>query len=224
MVTIVTAASSNHFKTVKQFLNCLPKSYNIIFYDIGLSDIEQDSLKNNFPHVQHRVFNFSDYPDFIRLTSKDAGAYAWKPIIINQVYSESDDILIWCDSGNMIKNDIEKMLEVTRTNKVYTPISAGTIAKWTHPTCIKNMNMNPNFIHKKMRNAAIVSFLSKDPFVLNFLNEWKNYALLKDISLPDGADRSNHRHDQSILTILFYKHNIPEVDSVFGFDIHKDID
>jgi len=224
MPTIVTAASSNHFKTINQFLKCLPTSYNIIFYDIGLSESERSLLKNTFPHVNHRIFNFSEYPDFVKLSSKDAGAYAWKPIIINEVYSETNDILIWCDSGNFIKNDINQMIDVTRNNKIYTPISSGTIRRWTHPTCIKTMNMNPDFIDKQMRNAAVVSFLSNDSMVSKFLNEWKTCALIKDNSLPDGADRSNHRHDQSILTILFYNYNIPLVDIRLGFDIHRDID
>jgi hypothetical protein len=224
MITIVTAASSNHYKTVNQFFNSILQGYNIIFYDIGLTTDEQIKLLEKFPHITYRKFDFSMYPSFVHLSSKDAGAYAWKPIIINEVYAETTDILIWCDSGNMMKNDIQKMLEITRNNKIYTPISSGTIQTWTHPTSIKTMNMDPSFINKKMRNAALVSFVSNDCNVLSFVNEWKELALIKDISLPSGADRSNHRHDQSILTNLFYKYKITEVDSAFGFDIHKDID
>jgi hypothetical protein len=179
-----------------------------------------------FPNTSVKIFDFEKYPIHVHLSSQDAGAYAWKPIIIDEVYnsSKSTDVLLWCDAGNIINNDIHHCIEVIKTNKVYSATSSADIARWTHPTSIRNLRMPPEYLSYKLRNAAFVGLLCNDETVKSFVNEWKTLSLNKDIILPSGANRSNHRHDQSILSYLYYKFNVPNVDNYIGHSIHNDID
>jgi len=224
-ITVLTAASSNHFKTVIQFLKSVPPSFPVIFYDIGLSNAEFAELKNKFPAVQHRTWDFSKYPDWMALSAPCSGAYAWKPLIISEVYSElKDGILLWQDSGNIMNNEIYHLKSIIEKNKIYSPTSSGTISTWTHPTALRCMKVPDSFLSLQKRNAAAIGLLCNDRFVLNFVNEFVELAQIKDVILPEGADRLNHRHDQSILTCLYYKYGIPREDRYIGFTIHNDVD
>jgi len=220
MVVFVTAASSNHFKSACQFLGTI-KNQNVIFYDIGLTQTEADDLKNRF-QIDYRMFPFEKYPDFVSLSAQDAGAYAWKPIIISDVYPEIHDILIWCDSGNKV-TDASALIRCIQTHSVYTPTSSGTLSRWTHPTALAGLGVPKSWYGFAMRNAACVGF-TKGVYAESFISEWKALALNKEISLPLGANRSNHRWDQSILTFLYYKYRVPRYDDYVGFSIHNDID
>ena len=216
-LTFVTAASSNHFRSLCQLLETL-RGQRVFVYDIGLTYREGLHIRTRF-RVVFRVFNFHQYPPHVSMSSQDAGAYAWKPIIVSEVFSEIDGVLVWCDAGDKIANP-SALEECVRRLGFYTPISSGTLSKWTHPTTLNTMDVPEKWYGYTMRNAACVGFLKgfADPIV----DEWKICAMNKDIILPVGADRSNHRHDQSILTILYYRHKM-DSDEYVGFSIHNDI-
>lgn len=216
-VTIVTAASSNHFRSLQQFLSSVPSGPRVIVYDIGLTSAEASQIPSIVP------FDFDAYPDFVRLASLDAGAYAWKPAIIHEVCSRATGIVIWCDAGNIIQN-LPELVRVIKHCGVYSAISSGSFRRWTHPTACSHLPKSDTFLDRQMRNAACVGIDLSAPRAREFVNEWKSLALRKEISLPDGASRSNHRHDQSILTYLLYMYGFVLNDNKVGHTIHNDVE
>lgn len=217
--TFVTAASSNHFKSLCQLLETL-RGQRVFVYDLGLTSGERDHICSTF-EVIYRTFPFHHYPPHVSLSAQDAGAYAWKPIIVSDVFAEIDGVLIWCDAGNKVTDPVA-LEQCVRSTGVYTPTSSGTIATWTHPIALATMGVPKQWYGFTMRNAACIGFLkgSADPLVA----EWRSFALDKNAILPLGANRSNHRHDQSILTFLYYKYKVVRRDEYVGFSIHNDID
>jgi hypothetical protein len=221
MPTFVTAASSNHFKSLCQFLGTVI-GQDVYVYDLGLSQSEVHHIRSTF-NIVYRVFQFDKYPEFVKLTSPDAGAYAWKPILIADVYSETQGTLIWCDAGNKL-TDLNALLRCIEEDIVYTPTSANRVIDWTHPTALSAMDVSMLHFNKQMRNAAIVGF-KRDVRSMKLISDWRSYALNKHASLPSGANRNNHRHDQSILTVLYYRHLLPRTrHTCEGVTIHNDID
>ena len=219
-ITVVTAASSNHYKTLLQFLRSVPTGYRTVVYDLGLSEQEISKLPSS---VMYRKFNFSIYPEFVCLSSPDAGAYAWKPCIVNDVCNEFGGIVLWCDAGDIL-TDIRALIRSASACGVYSGISGGTFVTWTHPTARQNLPGSDRFLNLQMRNAACIGVDWSNPIAQRLIREWKGYALRQEISLPPGASRANHRHDQSILTYLIYSYGIPRIDYQTGFTIHNDID
>lgn len=217
--TFVTAASSNHFKSLCQLLETL-RGQCVFVYDLGLTPSEGNHIRSTF-NVTFRVFPFHLYPSYMSITAQDAGAYAWKPIIVSDVFAEIDGVLIWCDAGNKV-TDPAALENCVRSVGVYTPTSSGTLTTWTHPIALATMGVPRQWYSFDMRNAACIGFLkgSADAFVA----EWRSFALDKNAILPVGANRSNHRHDQSILTFLYYKYKVVRRDEYVGFSIHNDID
>ena len=216
-ITIVTAASSNHFRSVLQFLGTIPQGVRVVVYDIGLTPAERSQL----PSV--RSFDFDAYPPFLRLSAPDAGAYAWKPVIVYDVCREFGGIVVWCDAGNKLRN-LSQLVTATRHCGVYSATSMGTFREWTHPTARAAMVGSEKFHRQPMRNAACVGIDWSNTQAQYLIHDWKTLALRKEISLPNGANRLNHRHDQSLLTYLLYAYKLPLIDEKVGHTIHNDID
>jgi len=217
-ITLVTATSSNHYKSLLQFLRSVPTGIRTIVYDIGLTETEKETL----PCIC-RKFDFSKYPEFIHLSSRDSGAYAWKPCIVYDICQEFGGIVIWCDSGNII-TDIHIIIRSTLTCGVYSSITGGTFAQWTHPSSRSHLPNSREFLTRPMRNAACIGIDWKNSNAQKLIYDWKFFALHKEIILPVEANRSNHRHDQSILTYLIYSYQFPLIDEKLGYTIHNDID
>ena len=58
------------------------------------------------------------------------------------------------------------------------------------------------------------------------IHKWKELALVKECIAPVGSNRSNHRQDQSILSILIYQSTLWQkmATSLLGVKVHQDID
>lgn len=221
---VVSASSSNHVRSLQQFLRTVPHTIHTIVYDIGLLSHETHDLRNEFPRLELRTFHFDAYPPHVRLTSPDAGAYAWKPILIAEVCREyANHYVLWCDAGNKIY-DLPAVVRLIQQCGVYSSSTSGTVRDWTHPQALLNMVVPGSYLDRPMRNAACVGMDTSYPLVRKFVDAWRSYALNKDVILPEGANRSNHRHDQSILTYLMYSYGFPLIDYKIGYTIHNDID
>ena len=89
-LVLVTGSSSSHFKRLYQFLESIhifePNTKTVV-YDLGLKDIERDTLLRDFKNIDLRKFDFDKYPDYVNININD-GEYAWKPIIIDTVLNE----------------------------------------------------------------------------------------------------------------------------------------
>jgi hypothetical protein len=225
MITIVTAASSNHYKSAKQFLRSCVNTYAyVIFYDIGLTEKEVRNLQSEFPYVIYRKLDWSKLPDFAHLSQPHAGAYAWKPYIIHEVYNEcKEGEMIWCDAGNVI-TDLHELQNVTRQFGIYSPRSSFAVFEMTHEDCLQEMKVPQKYWYNIMRNAALVGFCCGDKLIATFIDQWKEYAMRKEIIIPKRSTRANHRWDQSILTCLMYMWDVRSPLEIIGAKIHQDCD
>eukprot|EP01084_Bolivina_argentea_P155807 271510_1 len=57
------------------------------------------------------------------------------------------------------------------------------------------------------RNGAIIAFDYDVQWVQQFVEDWKDCAMVKACIAPQGSSRANHRQDQAALTLLFYQYN-----------------
>lgn len=213
----LTAASSNHFRSLLQFLKSLSGA-PVIVYDIGLTASEVAEIKS-MP-VQYRMFDWTSVPPWGLLTAPNAGSYVWKPVIIQAVCQEAHDIVIWCDAGNMLTN-LSALEAHVREAKLYTPTSSNSLQQWTHETCIAGVGVKMRHLGRDMRNAAIIGFVVTDPVVKQFVDEWRLCCLKESLIV---GSRDNHRWDQSILTCLFYKYHRSCSDRNIGITIQNDCD
>jgi hypothetical protein len=180
----------------------------IVFYDLGFKDEQIINLKNIFKKVIFKKFNFNEYPEHISL-EKYYGlncTYAWKPIIFNKVCEEYKNLVYWFDTRSYF-TDFTNIITILNKYHIYSPISSGNIKMWTYPTTFKYMDVGYKYLEYNSRAAGIIGVNYNTEWCKDLVTEWKNLALIKECISPNFSDRTNHRQDQSILSILYYKYN-----------------
>ena len=240
-ILFVTGASSNHFKTLLQLLCNLSglkianPSMNVIVWDLGLSAYQLEFIKLEFSEFHVERFPFEKFPDWFDIT-KEAGQYAWKPhIIASSVdYAKNMDnsFLCWVDSGDLFYDlNLNPLIEYLSAYDLYSPISSGDIKQWTHPEMLKFFKVKSwpfSVISLPIRNGAFLAFNVQKESVRNFINEFKDLASNRSCIAPTGSDRSNHRQDQALFSLLYYRYlyqlKYPYNDRYLGFTIHNDVD
>ncbi len=227
-LTIVTGCDSSHFKSQVQFLNSLyhhEPNIKTIYYDFGISEEQRKLILNNFPCVIIKKFDFARYPDYFDI-KKNAGEYAWKPIIVcNELLLNRENVL-WMDAGNIITDKLNTLRRIIYFRGFYSPFSAGSVKQWTHEKMLSYFNLEEKFHTKPNLAACSVAFNPSFKRAINLAIAWKCFALEKETIAPMGSDRSNHRQDQALLTVLAYKFNMVKrmPKRYYGFDVHRDID
>jgi hypothetical protein len=204
-LTIVTAASSNHFRCLKNLLYSLSlheRKTPVIVYDLGLQEAECAELR----HLGwlRRRFAFENYPAHVDIRVA-RGQYAWKPIIIAEVFRSVGGMVLWLDAGNLVHRRLRKIRRALSTQGLYSPLSSGNIARWTHPGTLQSLKVSPRLLAKRNRNGALVGFAAGHPGIRQLVVTWEQCALDANCIAPPGSSRKNHRQDQAVLSVLMYQ-------------------
>lgn len=208
---LATGASKNHSKSLAQFLRTVYNNnrdfnFTCVVYDLGLKESLENilELQKSYPFVLE-TFDYSKYPEYFQIEIA-AGEYAWKPVIIEQVMEKyNPSYLLWCDSGNIIGSRVlAEHKNILDRLDIYSPNSDGNIRTWTYPAVIEILSAQ-DIEGRSMRNAAILGFHTSKDEVKEFVRDFSAKAQLREYIAPEGSSRKNHRQDQSLFTILYYR-------------------
>ena len=90
------------------------------------------------------------------------------------------------------------------------------------------MKIDKKIFKKRNLASGMVGFNSNNDIALKIVTEWYEKSKDKELIAPEGSSRSNHRQDQSLLTLISYKENIvfklPATHKLFGIIVHQDPD
>jgi len=162
---------------------------------------------------------------------RGGGYWLWKPYILREFVGRLRDgeILLYSDAGRSTYYEFSRfpahLLERAAQSEQgflagVTIPHLGPIGKWTKRDCLQIMEAdNPNFYNKPVVQATW-SVWTKSKSALNFLDNWLGYCedprcltdapnVLGKNNLPYFVD---HRHDQSICSILAHKLSAPFLD------------
>ncbi len=206
---ILTAANERYFKNLSQLIYSFKRSKEylnstLIVYDLGLLTKQIHDIRRHEMEFEgkllYRYFKFEDYPDFVR---PQYNTYSWKPILIYLASIEHKGNFLWMDSANCILKNLKPIWSEIEKKQTYAPISgSGTLKEWTVQKTLDYLDVPTEFYDKPNRAGNAFGFSSKSEVVKDLIFRWKELALVKDCIRPEGANRSNHRDDQSLLTIL----------------------
>lgn len=164
-------------------------------------------------------------PEFYRRNKKilscekGNGYWLWKPYFIKKSLEmlNWEDFLFYCDSGSYFINPIKPLIEIS-LSKRQDIIAFELPCKekiWTKTDAFILMNCdNPKYSESNQRLASFI-LLKKSNFTMDFINEFLHYAqdvrLISDLKNQCGysnfPDFREHRHDQSIFSLLSKKYN-----------------
>jgi hypothetical protein len=152
---------------------------------------------------------------------RGAGYWLWKPYIIIETFRkiEYGDIVFYMDVGDDINNpNIIKIIKNHMINNDY--MIAGSpnrdvCKKYTKRDCFILMNCDEEKYHNMSIVEAGTLIFKKTDFNEIFINEWLHYCKNENIITDKINIYGNnyegfidHRHDQSVLSILTTKYNM----------------
>jgi hypothetical protein len=199
------------------------KTYFTCYADENYENQQEEILKecNEFdykvPYKKQFLIDsgFYEYQKH-SLTSLKNGGCVWKPYIILDLFLKIDpgDLLVYFDCGDKILPGYLSFIKSRIRQDTFFITSNFVNRYWTKTFCFKYMECNEDKYKDTLQlDAGQIGFI-KSPFTESLLQEWNNYCsnylVLLDDPLGERDDHViRHSRDQSILTNLQVKYNIP---------------
>lgn len=179
----------------------------------------------HFGKADHVIeFSDSDIPQSYRDEHKEifaykrgAGLWLWKPYLIHKALLKINDgdWLMYLDSGTTVINDIHKLIDFTKSQNQDMFIMEQPLLcrQFTKRECYELLGVEDNG-----ENQALgLLLLLRTEKTLKFVEEWLHACEREELLSPNRfhpeidefPDFHAHREDQSILTLLSIKHNLP---------------
>jgi len=151
------------------------------------------------------------------------GYWLWKPYFILQEMTklEPNELLVYMDSQDMVSSKFfEVFIEHMKTNHLFVFDMCHLHRHWTKRDCFILMNCDEPKYHNSTQLEAGLIGVKNTPIAVQIITEWLQNCQNENIvtDLPNICGEPNfdgfrdHRHDQSILTNIFLKHNISPID------------
>jgi len=191
---------------------------------------------NRLIHQAHNLNIFSESilytPEYLKTTDfwikhkdfmnnkRGYGYMLWKPYIIKKTMEnmKDGDILLFLDCGceldNNKKDELLHSINIVKEDKIMgTPTRVENDREWNKMDLIEKLNMNNTSLDTRQRQTGAILFLVCDE-TRSLVNEWYNigceYHTIDDSPsiLPNFPKFVEHRHDQSIFSLLTKKYNL----------------
>jgi len=193
---------SKQQKKLSKSIRRISRNYNNIEY--GPNDIDKEFYTQN---------------QLILNNSKGGGYWLWKPYIIKKQIEKLNegDYLFYCDSGAILVNRIEHLINnLKNSGQDIMGFQLPLIEKqWTKKELFIKMNCCENYFYDSNQILASFILIRKSEFSLKFIDDYLKYSLIYE-NITDFHDQSitwenyfiNHRHDQSIFSLLYKKYEL----------------
>lgn len=161
---------------------------------------------------------------------RGAGYWLWKPYIVDlllRLTLKPGDMLFYCDSGAHFVAPVDPVIELCRDRRdlpvlLFTLEDERSNRAWTKRDCFVLMDQDtPDYTDAPQ---ILASFLvcERTRAAMDFIAEWlrlaQDYRLITDADnecgLPNYPEFREHRHDQSILSLLGRKHGAETVPDI----------
>ena len=163
--------------------------------------------------------------------TRGAGYWIWKPFIILDALSKMgpNDFLMYSDSGCYFIDKIDPVIDIIHSTEHGVAVcDMPHIEKyWTKRDCFTQMNCDtPEFTDTEQRSSSFF-FCRKTDMALHIANEWYRWMSHFNIVSDEFISPSNkpcypefieHRHDQSILSLVCKKNGIEAIPDIAAFD------
>ena len=195
-----------------------------------------DNIKVFTPSLLKEDFGFwNKHENFITNNKRGYGYWIWKPyiILLSLNLMKEGDILLYCDSGCEIdiqkKNKFINLLNTVQQNDIVSSFCSLEI-QHCKKELLKYLEMDNETILKSKQYQATSICLKKSEKTLLIVKKWyelaytNNYNLINDSGnseYPEYSEFIEHRHDQSIFSILmkkYYPDNLLILDEIAVLD------
>ena len=160
---------------------------------------------------------------FILDQPRGAGYWVWKPYIIKDALSrvKNGDYVFYVDSGAMFVNNPQLLIDTMNKNNVNIMVFGGVLnlleRNWTKRDAFILMDCDEEKYWNSGQIASGYILLKKSPEAENFIDDFLKYAqdprIITDMPNQLGVENlpgfKENRHDQTIVSLLAKKRNLP---------------
>jgi hypothetical protein len=164
-----------------------------------------------------RKFKYK-YSDILS-QKRGAGYWLWKPYFINKMLKQIEygDYLFYSDSGAMIIKNIDLLIsELCKYKQDIMGFELPLIEEqWTKKELFLSLNCDEEKYHKSNQILATYILIRKSKISEQFISDYLRYSCdiinISDVFISSIKQQNNfleHRHDQSIYSLLYKKYNL----------------
>lgn len=197
VVTFATNSKDSPFRDYSE-KNALLKDFVTKMGIEFLSFNPTQVLNSEFYSYQNKYFSLK----------KGAGFWHWKPVVILEALkSYPTHTILYVDVDVDIRMlDESKLILKSENHPIFAFQTLSNIKSWTSMRCIEILDPNLTCTGAPLYVAGILLIQSKSELVREFLFSWIEAMDNRDALLDSKYKLfSNHRHDQSIFSILASK-------------------
>jgi hypothetical protein len=212
---LVTATNSPYYESLLTLISGVHKhSLNVVdkifVYNLGL-DINEIKTLNSLKNVE--VLEFPENLTLIHPKFMEPKSYVYK---IYCMYNSSKlgENVLWMDSGACPLKSIDVIYQKINEDEIFLVGDIHTNKNYTHTDCRNCISASEDELNGKQLWAGLVGYKSNGKYQHIFDESFK-------LSLIPGCldgNQENHRHDQSILSILTHRNDCPRQDiDIYGY-------
>ena len=222
---IITGANSIYFESLLTLISTVHKdSFElvdmIVVYDFGLDQTEINRLKSlKKIMIVDIVKDFQIYEGISSIKTK---CHFLKMYTLFHSMSLSKNVL-WLDAGACALRSLEPIFNVIESEDIFLVGDIHLNKNFTHKRCVEVMNATEEELMDNQLWSGLVGFKSDGKYSRIITEGW-NYSQIE--GCVDGFE-DNHRHDQSILSILASRYNCPRQDiDIYGYwtDVNRKLE
>lgn len=212
---IITATNSLYFDALLTLISSVHKySFDLIdqifVYNLGLSQEEINKLEN-IRNVT--VLNFSNDTKSSHPKFMEPKSYVYKTYCLHDAKRFGSSIL-WMDSGAMLLQSAESIFNNIQQDDIFLVGDFHKNKDYTHNNCRAIMSATEQELEDNQLWAGLIGYKYKGKYQ-EMINEAFRYSMIP--GCLDG-NQENHRHDQSILSILASRYDAPRQDiDIYGY-------
>jgi GR25 family glycosyltransferase involved in LPS biosynthesis len=232
---VITYATFNFLGSLQHWLGTLMAQRAVmsdlealVFIGPDIQDETISTLREKFPFASFERVDSEwtppDFPDFW-----EAGHYAWKIWIYNTIVNRkslSGRMIMYLDAGAVLcRWPVQWMLEAQKHGICCLEDPRENNDRWCGPTFCDILKVTDEEREHKQITAGLITFRAGHDLPTRFFAEAfelcqnRNVLVGPRIGGVDTTGKSyGHRQDQSILSLLVRRHNIPlyPLDNVYG--------
>lgn len=169
--------------------------------------------------MHHKDF-WIKHNEFINNNKRGYGYWLWKPFVIQQVMKTMQDgeVVFYCDADFILRKDktfLENLKKDVKNNKIITSSTKEKEKSWNKKDTINRVGVTISDEDIQVQAGTLLIYVCDE--TRNLIDEWYSICCEKDYHYIDDSPSiepnypsfKEHRHDQSVFSLLLKKHNIP---------------
>ena len=220
---VVTYATREFLPSLNQWLasfeaqrSALPNLKALVYLGNDVPNVSKDKILETFKFVE-----FAYLPNAADVSSSfldifEGKHYAWKIYIYNEIAQTKNGMVFYLDAGGFMCRWPSEYLRFAQENDICVLEDEEQYnEQWCSEKCKKIMNITNDELKQHQIVGGIMAFRAGSEKAKNFFSEAWKYAQIKDCIVGEkwegikNGKPFGHRHDQSIMSILRLRHNLP---------------